>query len=1375
MVAAADDEAFFDGLDEVDAALLVAKAIAPELQSKTAWAELAARVFRRGSKAELPDGLRGREVALRQRAFSSRGWVRAEVDTWRVQYVMDTDLALSVLRAAHAIGRLEADGQSVFGNRRRASIYGWDLLRQARVQLALGQLGEAMASVSMPEFVSVARGAKRWPVELLGMNPQRAWLQNAPDDVLVLYAKGLGLRCTEELCPLSGDLVEALLEILSGRGLTPAKQTPIELLRGAALSLDAERSAKLPSPRGKAARTGVQLLRAFAGGDLSGCFELGAGLLESHPTQLRGVAALGMLLSCVDAARRGVEGAWLRFDAVLTDAMGRWTQHEEALDLLQLFRNVEVGIATPSALQAELEDVFRGRPHLPWTAALVGGLLTRWLPVEEPEELQTCIAGHARIAAGLGSSLLSDTFGALVNRNIAVPEDAALLLAYEPRAPWEHMVEQLEALADRLAPHTSGAAAAAPAIHWDIVGLGETPTVAPRLVRSPRSTQGRALSIADLVGAHVELTDEHDAAVARAWMLGAQRSERGQAAVPTRRHAGPDEAALVALVGHPRVRGADGRRLVVMRGTPRVVVDGDGRGARMFVEPAGLRVRAVAVEWDGPNTLLVYRTDDPTEAVLTALESTPDGQLPAAALQRLLPVLPRLAGKMSLQARGALDLRGENVTTRTDLEIDLHWHSPMLRLIVGCWPLGRHGPRCTPGEGTVEVVAHIPGGLRTSTRDLAAERLALEALHLACPRLERLDTSEDGALLAYGLEPSCWVLGELTRAAAAGAVTLAWPRGQPLRLSREYEAADFNITVRREKGHWLRLEADLQVDEGEVVSWRLLATDDAGGRQFVQLHDGEVLRLSQSLRRKLDALQRLRASRGARTDGDGDALEVPEVVLPALEGILGEEGGLSFSDDLAPRRLEIEAALAKRPRTPRGLRGTLRAYQREGFAWMSRLARAGLGGVLADDMGLGKTVQTLALLLERKKQGAALVVCPTSVVANWCAEAQRFAPSLTVLDVGTLPRADRLPTLRGLGPGAVAVMSYGLLTRLGGDPVTVATLVLDEAHALKNAASARTQAASSIVAEVRFGLTGTPIENDLGELWSVLNSCVRGLLGDEDVFRRTTARAVHAGDAAAATHLRALIRPFVLRRTKDMVLTELPERSETVVIVEPSPRERAWYEAQRRLAQERLREPKDGQGRSRIKILAEISRLRRAAVEPQLVDDRAPRGAKLDLVVDRARELVAAGHQVLVFTQFLGVLAILGDLLHKRGVRTLEIQGATPGPERARRIDAFQAGEADVFLMSLKAGGVGVNLTAADYVIHVDPWWNPAVEDQATGRAHRMGQTRPVTVYRYCTEGSIEPKILALHEDKRELAQDVLEGMSTGKTLDLDELSALMR
>ena len=591
-------------------------------------------------------------------------------------------------------------------------------------------------------------------------------------------------------------------------------------------------------------------------------------------------------------------------------------------------------------------------------------------------------------------------------------------------------------------------------------------------------------------------------------------------------------------------------------------------------------------------------------------------------------------------------------------------------------------------------------------------------------------------------------------------------------MSRELELPDLHIEVRRGKQDWLALEATLPIDEQQVLAWRRLI-DGRRANRFVRLDDGQVLRLSESLRRTLDALHGLDPS-----GKDPAVAEVPELLLLATDALLGPD--VSLAADVAARKAAIEAALQAEFTVPAELRAQLRAYQRVGFTWMMRLAAAGMGGVLADDMGLGKTVQSLAMLLARRREGPALVVCPTSVLVNWRTEAERFAPELCFVDLANIASGERLATLEAIEPGMVALMSYGLMQRLGEDVqgLRFATVVFDEVHALKNATTARARAAARIHADVRFGLTGTPLENNIGELWSVMESCVPGLLGDRGVFTEGLGQAVAGGEAWAKRHLDGLLKPFVLRRTKEKVLRELPPRTEAVVMVEPSKAERAWYEDQRRAAEERIREAleqgKLRKGEASMRLLVEIGRLRQAAIEPRLLEDDAPRGAKLDRVVERCGQLVSAGHQVLVFTQFLWVLAILNDRLSHRGIVTLELDGSTPAAERARRIDAFQAGQADVFLMSLRAGGIGVNLTAADYVLHVDPWWNPAVEEQATARAHRMGQTRPVTVYRFCTEGSIEGKILALHDSKRALAEDVLAGMGGRKQFDVAALQALL-
>jgi SNF2 family DNA or RNA helicase len=367
----------------------------------------------------------------------------------------------------------------------------------------------------------------------------------------------------------------------------------------------------------------------------------------------------------------------------------------------------------------------------------------------------------------------------------------------------------------------------------------------------------------------------------------------------------------------------------------------------------------------------------------------------------------------------------------------------------------------------------------------------------------------------------------------------------------------------------------------------------------------------------------------------------------------------------------------------------------------------------------------------------------------------------------------------------VLVASYGLLhveiDRLAAVEWRMA--VFDEAQAVKNAATKRAQACQRLRAAFRLALTGTPVENYLGELWSLFNIVNPGLLGSRERFQRRFAEPIERKNSdrnranAALQSLRALIRPFILRRTKSAVLSELPPRTEVTLEVELPPEERAFYEALRRNALETLMRPSDRPvGPRRIHILAEITRLRRACCHPGLVDPQSELpGAKLETVIDLVDELIRNNHKALVFSQFVGHLARLSAALDQRGIRYQYLDGSTAAKDRESAVASFQAGDGTLFLISLKAGGTGLNLTAADYVIHLDPWWNPAVEDQAADRAHRIGQKRPVTVYRLIVQDSIEEKILALHQHKRDLAADLLEGSEMSGRLSDDELLGLIR
>jgi SNF2 family DNA or RNA helicase len=453
----------------------------------------------------------------------------------------------------------------------------------------------------------------------------------------------------------------------------------------------------------------------------------------------------------------------------------------------------------------------------------------------------------------------------------------------------------------------------------------------------------------------------------------------------------------------------------------------------------------------------------------------------------------------------------------------------------------------------------------------------------------------------------------------------------------------------------------------------------------------------------------------------------------------------------------------------------------EGFRWLHRFSQWGFGVCLADDMGLGKTVQALALLLERAKDGPALVVAPTSVAANWLEETRRFAPTLRPILFGR-GAEDRQSVLASAGPFDLVIASYGLLHSEAEAFAAVPwhTAILDEAQAIKNRTTKRSQAAMNLQASFRLITTGTPVENRLGELHTLFNFINPGLLGSWEHFRSHFADPIERhNDAEARDRLRRLIRPFILRRLKSAVLRDLPPRTEIPLHVELSPEEAAFYEALRQRALENVAKAAEDSaqpGQATIRILAELTRLRRACCHPKLIDPGTDLpGSKLRVFAETLEEILAGRHKVLVFSQFVDHLAIVREHLEAENIRYQYLDGSTPPAKRQEAVRDFQAGLGDVFLISLKAGGFGLNLTAADYVIHLDPWWNPAAEDQASDRAHRIGQQRPVTIYRLIASGTVEDKIVDLHHRKRELADSLLDGTDAAGRMTPEEMLELLR
>lgn len=500
--------------------------------------------------------------------------------------------------------------------------------------------------------------------------------------------------------------------------------------------------------------------------------------------------------------------------------------------------------------------------------------------------------------------------------------------------------------------------------------------------------------------------------------------------------------------------------------------------------------------------------------------------------------------------------------------------------------------------------------------------------------------------------------------------------------------------------------------------------------------------------------------------------------MPRWAGVLlGELGsgaalqrrGVTLRDWNAQLRAASEAI-----EPPAGLQATLRDYQRAGLAWLQLLREQGFGGVLADDMGLGKTLQTLAHLLIEKAQGRldrpALVVAPTSLVFNWRREAARFAPDLRVL---VLHGADRHRRFAALGRADLVLTTYALLPR---DLDALRRqrwhlLVLDEAQNIKNARSKAAQSVGKLDSRHRLCLTGTPLENHLGELWSLFNFLMPGYLGDDASFRRRFRTPIEKHeDAGVRAQLAQRIAPFLLRRTKSEVARELPPRTEMIRSVALEGGQRDLYETVRAAMQAEVQAEIERRGLalSRITLLAALLRLRQICCDPRLLKteeaQRVKESAKLDLLMTLLPEMLREGRRILLFSQFTSMLALIEQALRERGIGYLLLTGATQ--DRESLVDRFQREEVPLFLISLKAGGVGLNLTAADTVIHYDPWWNPAVENQATDRAHRIGQDKPVFVYKLISEGTVEEKIAELQARKHALAESLFAESAESLALD---------
>ncbi len=827
------------------------------------------------------------------------------------------------------------------------------------------------------------------------------------------------------------------------------------------------------------------------------------------------------------------------------------------------------------------------------------------------------------------------------------------------------------------------------------------------------------------------------------------------------------EEALLALVGHPNLylikNSAIGVELV--RRNPQLLIEETASRLhlRFAQDFAGTGVQVVK---ETPTRYQVIEVNEGHDQIHRQIG---EGlEIPKRARHRLLEVARNLSKFTEVQntLTGVIDDLDE---TKADPRTYVHLLpvGETFKVEFFVRPLRQEDQYFKPGRGRNKVISEVDGQRLLAERNLAQEIERAEGVIIDCPTLQKI-VHRDYEWQIDEVEDCLNILLELQPLRALDRIVLEHPRGERIKLIGSVDFGDLSLGV-REKAGWFDVEGTLAVDDQQVISFRELIDKVSENEQsnFIQLSEGQYVALTEQLRRKLREMEGLMTT-------TADGMQLHPLAGGMLDDIVDQLG--AFEADIAWRDSlqRIQTVNQTMARVPSTFRAELRPYQLDGFRWLMRLADWGVGACLADDMGLGKTIQGLAMLQARAEEGPALVIAPASVTRNWLREAAKFAPTLNPI---LLEGSDRQEIIDRVGPYDMLIVSYGLLP-FEGDALAekrFSSIILDEAQAIKNRGTKRSQIAMRLQGDFRIVTTGTPIENHLGELWNLFTFLNPGLLGNYNRFNeKYTVPISRNNDNERRQQLRRLIQPFILRRRKEEVLEELPPKTEVTLTVELSQPERAFYEALRQHALESIDES-EGPNR-RFQILAELMKLRQAACNPKLVDASVDiPSSKLELLAETVQELRENGHKALIFSQFVRHLKIVEEWAKDNDVPYQYLDGSTPGPKRDEAVQAFQRGEGDIFLISLKAGGTGLTLTAADYVLHLDPWWNPAVEDQASDRAHRIGQQRPVTVYRFVSENTIEEKIVKLHAEKRDLADSLLAGTEQSASLTADDLLDLIK
>ena len=975
-----------------------------------------------------------------------------------------------------------------------------------------------------------------------------------------------------------------------------------------------------------------------------------------------------------------------------------------------------------------------------------------WLAMESAEMLTTLDPGRTAMAEA------ADAFREQLNCrtiiHIIAPDDS-----------WKRSLQELIAVTSR-----SKTPERTVRLVWMVEYNGETLQLTPKEQKRTASRQwskGRTIAFNRLMS-----TNDFDFLTSQDKNICEALRQVGDAGARNGGCVFDMDVALPALVGHPLVflEKSGHVPVEIVSGEPELMVE-EQEGFLFIHFAQDIGDGKVALWQETPTRFRVMEINDEhlRVAEITGREGL---RVPMAASRQVLDAIGNIASFMTVHSSIDVGMADQDVVVvEADPTVHIHIipYGSGFRLEMFIQPFSRRGPYLKPGSGVANLMAEVDGRRLQTRRNLLLEEEKAREIEESCPILDlAIDMEQENEREWHLLDPEECLQALLELEEIRERVVLEWPEGEKLAVRRQVGLNQLNLNIRTSQQDWFALSGRLQIDQDNVIDLKtLLEKVRESHSRFIPLGDGQFLALTQEFRSRIEELIQF-------GDPQEDEIIVHPLAALALDDLTRQAN--TTTDKGWNRQLKnIEIAQDLVPEVPSTLQAELRDYQAEGFVWMARLAHLGVGGCLADDMGLGKTLQALAVILSRAQDGPTLVIAPTSVCMNWETEAARFAPTL---NLHMLAGTDREAVVHSLGRRDLLVTSFTLLQQEVEllESVRWQTIVLDEAQAIKNAATKRSKAAMRLDAKFRLITTGTPIENHLGELWNLFTFINPGLLGTYKQFNARYGIPIEKHhDRAARLQLKKLIRPFMLRRIKSEVLDELPPRTEITLRVEMQDEEMAFYEAIRQQAIENIEGSAQKSGRH-LQILAEIMRLRRACCNPRLIDENTKiTSTKLRVFSEVVEELLGAHHKALVFSQFTGHLALIREYLDNAGIHYKYLDGTTPARERQRQVEAFQSGEGDLFLISLKAGGLGLNLTAADYVIHMDPWWNPAVEDQAADRAHRIGQKRPVTVYRLVTANTIEEKIVRLHQEKRDLANSLLEGSDVSARISAAELLELIR